>query len=75
MLKKKRNFAQKIGHGYSKYCKGVSKWTDKHEGLVGGLFIAAVAAPIVVALSERREVRIYKEYHTEENNNQNQQNS
>ena len=65
MLKKKRNIAQKVGHKYANYCKAVGKWTDKHEGLVGGVLIAGLVAPVVIALSERREVKIYREYRTE----------
>lgn len=61
MLKKKRTFAQKVGHTTRKVnnffydiqedrIKRAKKFQKKHEGLVGGFIIACIATPIAAAV-------------------------
>jgi hypothetical protein len=62
MLKKKRTFAQKVGHTTRKVnnffydiqedrIKRAKKFQKKHEGLVGGFIIACIAAPITLGIA------------------------
>ena len=61
MLKKKRTFAQKVGHTTRKVnnffydiqedrIKRAKKFQKKHEGLIGGFMIACIATPITAVV-------------------------
>ena len=47
LFKKKRNFVQKIGHGYGNWCHKVGKFAHKHETGVGIAITAYVGIKLV----------------------------
>lgn len=87
LFKKKRTFAQKVGHTTRKVnnffydiqedrIKRAKKFQKKHEGLVGGIMIACIATPIaaVVAGAIGEKVEQHKANKANKENKENTEN-